>query len=288
MTETDSVVERSDEQSMTTRSLSWPAEFSGKVLYWVSLLIGFAFLITPIVIIVPISFNPANTQAYPPQGLSLRWYTEFFLESRFFEPFFFVSLPIAVVSALISTAIGIGAAYALVRQEVPFEDTMQTVLLSPLTLPAIITGFGLLLVFAEIDIGGYYTRIIAGHVVISLPFTVLTARTSIEDIDLSLHEAARNLGASKYQAFLKITLPMMKTGAISGFLIAFILSFTDVSIALFLVGGDVVTLPVEIFMYLQYHSGPIIAAVSTLQILLIMVMVIVVGKLVGFKAVIDR
>jgi putative spermidine/putrescine transport system permease protein len=109
--------------------------------------------------------------------------------------------------------------------------------------------------------------------------------TALQSLDDELEQAARNLGAGRFQTFRKVTLPLIRSGVVSGFLLAFILSFTDSVIALFLSGQNTTTLPVEIFTFLQFDSSPLIAATATIQILLVLVLVLIIGRLVGFKAV---
>jgi putative spermidine/putrescine transport system permease protein len=236
--------------------------------------------------VIGISLSPTQSQAFPPSGISLRWYQEF-LVSSFFDPFFFVSLPIAVTTATISTVLGILAAYVVVRREVPFENEVVMYFISPLIIPPAIIALALMITlnFNFLGFVPTFAKLVVGHVVITIPYTFLTAMTAIESVDTELVEGARNLGASKFQAFRKVTLPLMKSGVVSGFLLAFILSFTDSLLALFLSSGTSTTLPVEMFLFLQYESSPLVAATATVQILLVLVLVLLIGRLVGFKAV---
>ncbi|WP_313684448.1 ABC transporter permease [Halobellus marinus] len=269
-----------------SRSLSTPAVVAGRVLYYGLLGLAVSTLILPIIIVIGISLSPTQSQAFPPSGISLRWYQEF-LVSSFFDPFFFVSLPIAVTTATISTVLGILAAYVVVRREVPFENEVVMYFISPLIIPPAIIALALMITlnFNFLGFVPTFAKLVVGHVVITIPYTFLTAMTAIESVDTELVEGARNLGASKFQAFRKVTLPLMKSGVVSGFLLAFILSFTDSLLALFLSSGTSTTLPVEMFLFLQYESSPLVAATATVQILLVLVLVLLIGRLVGFKAV---
>lgn len=266
------------------QSLSLPVLRAGQALYYSIIAIALTILLAPIVIVVGIAFNPTRQEAFPPTGISLHWFQEFFQSDQFFTAFVFVSLPIAILTGIIATTLGVMAAYVLVRRDVPFENVSQSMLLGPLIVPAVIIGLGLLLFFAQIDMNIPVVDIVIGHTVITLPYTLLTSMTRLYNIDPELEEASRNLGASKIQTFRKVTLPLMRSGVIAGFLFAFIISFADINIALFLAGDDVVTLPLAIFLFLEWESSPIIAAISTLQILLIMVLVLLISRLVGFEA----
>jgi len=268
-----------------SRSLSAPAVVAGRALYYGLLGLAVSTLVLPIIIVIGISLNPTQSQAFPPSGISLRWYQEF-LVSPFVEPFFFVSLPIAVATATISTILGILAAYVVVRRDVPFENEVVMYFISPLIIPPAIIALALMITlnFNLLDFVPTSAKLVVGHVVITIPYTFLTAMTAIESVDTELVEGARNLGATKFQAFRKITLPLMKSGVVSGFLLAFILSFTDSLVALFLSSGSSTTLPVEIFLFLQYESSPLVAATASIQILLVLVLVLLIGRLIGFKA----
>lgn len=269
-----------------SRSLSSTAVYAGKALYYGLLTLGFSVLVLPILIVVAISFSPTQSQAFPPSGVSLRWFEEFFA-SPFFDAFVFISLPIAVATALIATILGVMAAYVVARREIPFEGEAVMYFISPLIIPPAIIALALLIVLDAdpLNFVPQFTKIVLGHVVITLPYTFLTAMTALESLDDELEQAARNLGAGRFQTFRKVTLPLIRSGVVSGFLLAFILSFTDSVISLFLSGQNTVTLPVEIFTFLQYDSSPLIAATATMQILLVLVLVLIIGRLVGFKTV---
>jgi putative spermidine/putrescine transport system permease protein len=280
-TVTEALPGRSDSRSLSRSSL-----LAGRVLYYSALLVGFAILVVPILLVVAVSFNPTQAQAFPPTGFSLRWYGEF-LNSSFFRAFFAVSLPIALVVGLVSTVLGLMASYIVARRDVPFENEVVLYFLMPLVVPPAIIGLALLLVFGlqPLSFIPPFVELTAAHVVITIPYTFLTSMTALYSVDEELEQAARNLGATKFQSFRKVTLPLIRSGVISGFLLAFILSFTDSTVALFLSGGNTITLPVEMFLFLQYDSSPLIAATATVQIFLVLVLVVLIGRLVGFKAV---
>jgi putative spermidine/putrescine transport system permease protein len=271
------------------QSLSTPTELVGKVLYYAAIWISVFLLAAPIIIVVGVAFNATREQAFPPKGISLRWFMAFFNDEAFRHAFFQVSLPIAVTAALLATSVSVLAAYALVRYDVRYNNAIQVLLISPIMIPGIIIGLSLLILFARVQIiESSYLKIIIGHTVRVLPYPLLTSMTSLYRISEDVERASRNLGATQVQTFYRIVLPLMKNGLLAGFLLAFIVSFADVNVALFLTGGETLTVPVAIFNELRYASSPIIAAISTLQILLILVMVLVIGYLVGFEAIAEQ
>lgn len=251
------------------------------------LMMGAALLVltAPIIVVTLISFNPTKTQYFPPSGISLRWYVEFFQTDYFVHSFFVVSLPIAIVSATIATVLGGAAAYAIVQYDIPYKNLIQSFLLIPIMIPGVIIGFALLLTYGKVNLQAGYPRLTLAHSVRLIPYALLTTMASLYSLDDDLVRAARGLGANRYEAFYKVTFPLIKSGVIAGFLLSFIISFANVNISLFLVRPGVTPLPVEIFSFLKFRTSPIIAAISTIQILLILVLVIVIQRLAGFESV---
>jgi ABC-type spermidine/putrescine transport system permease subunit I len=273
-----------------SRSLSRPAELAGQVTYYALLGVTLLVLLAPIVVIVGVSLNPTKQQVFPPTGLSLRWYEAFLASDQFFRAFFITSIPIALATAVVSTALGVLVAYAIVRREVPFEDELFMYFILPLVVPPALLGLGLLVIFniQALRFVPRFVSITAGHTVITFPFTFLIALTAIQSVDTDMENAARNLGASKFQTFRKVTFPLMRSGIVSGFLLAFILSFSDTNVALFLAGGDTVTVPIAIFQYVTFTTSPLVASTATLQILLILLLVAFIGRYYGFETVVTE
>lgn len=271
-----------------TRSLSPLVRGLGHALYYGAIAVGLTLLVGPILVVTLVSFNPTTTEAFPPTGFSLRWYAAFLGHETFMQDFFLVSLPIAAVSAILATGLGVAAAYVLVRYDLPYQNVIQSLLTAPLMIPGVIIGFSLMLVFSEVNLQSGYLKIILGHSVRVLPYTVLTTMASLYSLDPELERAARNLGASKLRTFREVTLPLMKSGVIAGFLLAFIISFADINVALFLTSPKVTTLPVEMFLFLQWESSPLIAAISVAQIGVVLVLVVVIQRLVGFETVFEQ
>lgn len=273
--------------SSSGRSLSPVVERIGSALFYG--LFGFAILvlIAPIFFVVGVSIN-AQRQTFPPEEVSLIWYREFLFNSpNFFEAFFFVSLPIALIVGLLAIIIGFPAGYLLARRRFTGKTFMQAFILGPLIVPAIIIGLGMMLLYAEMDFELHTIRLISGHLIITVPYAVLITMATMDNVDPGVEEAARNLGASKFQTLYKITLPLVKSGIIGSFLFAFILSFTDIYMALFVTQGKLATIPLEIYRFLLWQSSPIVAAISTMQILITFALVAAIARIYGFGAFVD-
>lgn len=284
------MTERSHERHNRRRnSLNPTVERIGQAIYYALIATGFTVLLSPVIIVIGVSFNATPEQAFPPKGVSLRWFIEFFQTDYFVNAFFAVSLPIALLSAAIATLLSVAASYALVRYDLPGKNAVQSLLIAPIMIPGVIIGLALLLFLSQNFnfFESSYVNITLGHSLRVLPYPLLTSITSLYSIDDELEQASRNLGATNIQTFYKVVLPLMKSGVIAGFLLAFIVSFADVNIALFLIEGNTATIPVVIFQELQYQTTPVIAAISTIQIVLILLLILVIGKLVGFETVMD-
>ena len=216
----------------------------------------YLFLLAPLLIVVAVSFDPTDAFRFPPPGLSLRWYGAFLANDTFMRAFFRVSLVIAVLVSVAATVIGGLAA-----------------------VPEILLGAALFLYYSRLKWETSLAGLVLGHLVIAIPYVVRTVSAGLAGVDRTLEEAAMSLGASRIQAFVKVTLPLMRSSLVSGAIFAFIVSFSDINIALFVSGPETVTLPVHIFSQIMWQADPTIAAASTLQILLIAVLLAVVQRI---------
>jgi putative spermidine/putrescine transport system permease protein len=226
----------------------------------------FAFLALPMLIVVAVSFNAGEFVHFPPRGFSVRWFRHVF-EGANFGPAILNSLELAVLSTLGSLLIGVPAALALIRYAVPFRDAIQAFLLSPLSLPLIVFGVALLFFAGAIGLQLSFIGLLAGHVVITVPYVLRTVVAVYGALDRQLEEAALVLGADELTCFRRITLPLIKPGIIAGSIFAFLTSFDNVPVSIFLTKTDTMTLPVAILSYLVYSFDPSVAAVSSLQVL---------------------
>jgi putative spermidine/putrescine transport system permease protein len=223
-------------------------------------------LMLPIVVVVIGSLTAGERLAFPPDGLSLRWYAAL-LGSREFVEAAWTSLEVA---ALTSLAAGIGgglAALALARRRLRFMATAEMLLTLPLGMPSIALGLAFLICYTELGFGGSKAALVCGHTIITLPFALRLVRANFAGYGWNLERAAANLGGRPWQVFWHVTLPLMRPGVIGGMIFAFIMSFDEVVIALFLSGPDAVTLPVRIFTYLDQSPSPIVLAAGSVLVL---------------------
>jgi putative spermidine/putrescine transport system permease protein len=242
--------------------------------------LAFLVIIGPIAIVVFAAFSPTEFFTFPPPGLSLRWFIEFFrLENM--RDAFALSLELALSAASLATALATMAALAVVRRRGFGANLLQSLFLAPLVFPTIILGLALLLFYKSLGIGTLPGLIIA-HVLVGTPYCFRAVLTSLQVFDFAQEEAAQSLGAGPIRTFFLITLPQIWPGVIAGWFFALIVSFGELNTALFLTGPGQTTLPIEIFSYLQFQGSQlVIAAASALQIGLILVLILAIERLVG-------
>jgi putative spermidine/putrescine transport system permease protein len=242
----------------------------------------YLFLLAPLAIVVFSSFSPDERNVYSLSQASLRWYREFAQSDNFTTAFKF-SLWLAGVASLIATSIGFVTAYGVVRYLGRRREIGQAFAMLPMMVPHILISLSLLLVLTRLPVPELAALVI-GHVLICLPFTIAGIIASLDGVDPDLEAAAHTLGASRLRVLFEVTLPLVAPGLLSALIFSFIISFGDVDIALFLSGPGMTTLPIEIFAFIQWESSPVIAAITTVQIVLIVVFGLVVERLVGLRA----
>jgi putative spermidine/putrescine transport system permease protein len=236
-------------------------------------------LLAPLVVVIGVSFNTGAGFDFPPIGLSLRWYEKFFASAAFVNAFFRVSLSVGLLTALLATLIGGLAAIGVVRFRFRGRDAVESFFLTPLLVPHILLGAALYLFYARLDMKSSLLTIMLAHLVIATPYVIRSVTAGLIGIDLRLEEAAMSLGASRVQAFLKVTLPLLRSSLVSGAIFAFIVSFSDINLSLFLSGPGATTLPVHIFAEIQWGGDPTIAAASVLQIVIVGLLILLVQRL---------
>lgn len=262
-----------------------PALSLGRGLRGSATAIAFPLIIAPILIVVIAAFSPTDYFQFPPPGLSLRWFVEFFRLDNMRNAFA-LSLQLALLSATIANVLGTMGALFLARRRGVMAGLLQSLFLAPLVFPTIILGLALLLMYKTIGLP-VFPGLLLAHCVLGMPYCFRTALASVQALDPSLEEAGQSLGAGPISAFFLITLPLIWQGVLSGWLFAFIVSFGELNTALFLSGPGLTTLPIEIFSYLQFQGSQlVIAAASTLQIALIVLMVAAIERMVGIGRII--
>ena len=225
------------------------------------------FLIFPIVIVVPLSFSGSEFLSFPPESWSLRWYEDFFGSSRWLDSAW-LSIWIAVISALLATVLGTAAALGLARARFPGKGIVLAFLLSPLVVPAIIVSIGVYFFYAPLGLVGSPIGIAIAHAALASPFVLVNVAAALTGFDPRLEQAAKNLGASGWATFRLVTFPIIKPGVMAGAVFAFIASFDEMIVAMFITSPGNTTLPIRMWESMRNEISPGIAAVSTLVILL--------------------
>jgi putative spermidine/putrescine transport system permease protein len=234
------------------------------------------FMAAPLIIVVVNSFNSSAYSEWPPAGFSTRWYAAV-LGYQPFAAGFRISVLVGAGATLVSLAAGAMAAFALVRFRLRGARLLQTLYFSPLTVPRVAVGFALFTLFiaTRSQLYGTLQGLVLAHALVVLPFVITIFAANLGGIDPVYEEAARDLGATRLRVFWSITLPQMRTGFIVAALFAFITSFDELEMSIFLVRPQVQTLPISMFFYLEQQQTPTLAALSTLLIALAVGLVLI-------------
>ena len=246
---------------------------------WPFVVIVYALLLAPLIVVITVSFGSTSTFDFPPKGLSLRWYRAFFASEMFVRSFFRVSQVVGLLTALVATVVGTLSAIGLVRLHFRGRDAIETFFLSPLLVPHILLGAAVYLYLARLAWPTSSMTLLAGHIVIATPYVIRCVTAGLVGMDPRLEEAAMSLGASRPQAFVKVTLPLLRSSLVTGAVFAFIISFSDINLALFLAGANAPSLPVQIFSQIQFEADPSIAAASALQTVIVGGLILLVQRL---------
>jgi putative spermidine/putrescine transport system permease protein len=226
----------------------------------------FAYLLLPLVVIVASAFGDTGYLAFPPQGFTLKWYQAALANPRFINGFL-VSARVGAIVAAIAVVVGVAAAYAIVRRPFRGATVLEALFLSPLLLPTLVLAVALSIFFSRNNFVSGTDRLILAHVAICIPYVLRVTIPVLRRFDATLEEAAMNLGASPRAAFFLVTLPVIQPGVIAGATLAFIMSFDEIDLAIFLASPREPTLPVTIYSAVQLGFEPSLAAVSAWLIL---------------------
>ena len=224
------------------------------------------FLIIPILVIVPLSFNAGSFLSYPLSGFSLRWYREFF-SSNDWMPALLNSLKIAPAATLLATVLGTLASVGLSRGEFRGKALVMAIMISPMVAPVVIVAVGMYFFFASWGLLNSYLGLVIAHAVLGVPFVVITVNATLEGYDRNYTRAAASLGATPWYGFKRVTLPLIAPGVLSGALFAFATSFDEVVVTLFLASPTQRTLPMQMFAGIKENLNPTIAAAATMMVL---------------------
>ena len=250
---------------MTTSGKTTATARLGSALLALAAALALAFLMLPILVIVPLSFNAGRYLGFPLEGLSLRWYADFF-GSPVWRGALGNSLVIALATTALATVLGTAAALGLARPGLPGRRLMQGLVLAPLIAPAVIVGVGMYFVFSTLQLTHTLPGLVLAHTALAVPFVVVTVGAAHAGLDARLLRAAASMGAPPWLAFRKITLPLIAPGVASGALFAFTTSLDEIVVTLFLAGPGQRTLPREMFSAAREALTPTIAAAATVLI----------------------
>jgi putative spermidine/putrescine transport system permease protein len=249
---------------------------------WAMLGLVIFFLLLPILIIIPVSFTEAPVFRFPPEGFSLKWYARVRNVDAVLRALS-LSAQIAALATCISLLLGTLCSIALTRGAVPGSAAVVTFLVSPLMIPGLVLGIALLQAAREIGLRDAWWSLLLAHVVVTMPFVMRTVLSSLALFDFTMVDAARTLGCSYPLALWRVLVPNILPGFVSGALFAFIASFDNYPVSMFLVDVRTKTLPIQLINYLETSPDPTLAAVSTLLILLTVLMLVAMDRLVGLR-----
>lgn len=220
------------------------------------------FLIAPTLIVIPMSFSSGRLLTFPPKGFSTRWYSSF-LENQLWTAGAMTSIKVGLATAALATVIGTMTALGLVRGRYPARGLVTAVVLAPLIVPVVVIAIGMFFVYSDWHIIGTLPGLILAHTALAIPFVVVVVGTSLRTFDRTLELAAQNLGAGPIRTFLRITLPLILPSIVAAALFAFITSWDEVVVSIFLSSPVVRTLPVVIWGQVRSTIDPTIAAIAT-------------------------
>lgn len=249
-----------------------------RVLTGYTLFIYFLLLL-PLLVVIVVSFNEGRFVKFPPSDWSFDWYRRALANDDFLDSFLY-SLQVAVITTALSTVLGLLGSMGIVRSTNRTTRVARALSITPLTFPQVIIGLALLEYFiATMGVEITMWTLILGHTVITIPFTVQIITSSLYGLSRSYEEAARTLGASPLRTLVKVTLPIIRPGITTAAVFAFIISFDNVGISLFLSAPGSVTLPIRMFQYVETQYDPTIAVISTFLILYAMLMLLLLQRL---------
>jgi putative spermidine/putrescine transport system permease protein len=238
------------------------------------------FMVAPILVVVGISFTSAGYVGFPMPGLSLRWFAHVLQYQPFLEGIR-VSLEVAAGATLISCLLGIPAALALARDESRIAQAIMAYLLSPLSIPMIVLGFAALFYLSRIGFGLSLAALLVIHACVCLPYLVRIVASVYRTLPRGLEEAAELLGAPRWRVLLHVVLPLLRPAILAGSLFSFLVSFDNLPLSYFFGSPATNTLPVVMLAYVEQQFDPSIAALSTLQLIVAVVLLLVVDRAYG-------
>jgi putative spermidine/putrescine transport system permease protein len=246
------------------------------VYVWVIL----AFLLVPILVVIPVAFSENVSLTFPPRGFSMRWFNNIVNRPEFLTAFT-MSAKVALVATVTSMVCGVTAAIAFARYTFPGRDALLVLFMAPLIFPAIVLGAAIALMLSPFGLLRSFWGLVFAHIMLTFPYVLRSTLATLLEIDKSLVEAAYMSGANRWKAFRHVTLPLMRPGLIAGLTFSLIISFDEFTISMFLVGPGVMTLPLEMYHYAEFSVDPTLAAISAILLIITCIAVLIIEKLVG-------
>lgn len=221
------------------------------------------WLVAPTLIVVPMSFADKKSLVFPPTGFSTQWYRNFFTNPQWFDSLI-VSAKVAAMVTVAATVIGTMAALGIERMKSRMGGIIRAILITPMIVPGVVLAVGIYAVYLDTRLVGTWTGYVLAHTLLAIPFVVIAVGANLAVFDARLETAAASLGASRLKTFFTITLPLIMPGILSGALFAFVTSFDEVIVSLFITSPQLKTLPVQIFSSMTRDADPTVAAVGSL------------------------
>lgn len=252
-----------------------------RVLLGLFCLLVAVLLLAPTLVVIPMSFNGNKSLAFPPVGFSWQWYDNFFRNPDWTTSFS-NSLIIALIVAVVATVVGTLAAFGVSRAAARTGGLLRALLITPMVVPGVVLAIGIYAVYLDTHLVGTVTGFVLAHTMLAIPFVLIAVQASLEVFDRRLETAAASLGAGWLTVFRTVTLPLILPGILSGALFAFITSFDEIIVALFITSPYLKTLPVQIYTSITRDADPTVAAVGTL-LFLATSLIIIAGLLLGMR-----
>lgn len=221
------------------------------------------WLILPTLVIIPMSFNEAASFNFPPKGFSTQWYENFFTDPLWLKALA-SSLQVAILTTVVATSVGVLASLGLSKVRFRGKGLMEGYFLLPLIVPGIVLAVGLYSLFLRMNLLGTLPGFVLAHTIVAMPLVITNVMASLQGIDPRLEQASASLGAGRVQTFFSITLPLIAPGVTAGALFAFVTSFDEVILSLFIQSPSLQTLPVKIFNSVTQTNDPTVAAVAVI------------------------
>jgi putative spermidine/putrescine transport system permease protein len=234
------------------------------------------FLMLPLLVVFPISLSSAPYMQFPPPGLSWQWYERYLDDPQWIDATW-RSLYVGAGTAVLALGLGVPLAFSLARGRYLGRALLDRIAMAPVIVPTIILSIAIYGLFARLQMIGEWYGLVIAHTVLALPFVVLVMVAGLRDFDRSLEQAAEGLGASRWRTLTRVTLPILRPSLVTSALLAFVTSFDEVVVALFLSGARM-TLPKKMFDNILMEIDPTIAAVSVMQILLVSVVMVLIAR----------